>query len=57
MVRKLPTVQFDEREYTMDERLQEFRYLVLEEMPEFVPFNSEKGRRIMEAMENEPTRP
>ena len=57
MARKLPTIQFDEREYTMDERLQEFRYLVLEEMPEFVPFNSEKGGRILEAMENEPTRP
>ena len=50
MVRTLPTF----REYTVDRRLREFRKMVFGEMPEFIPFDSEKGRELMAEMRKGP---
>jgi hypothetical protein len=36
--------------YTVDWRLREFRRLVFGEMPEFIPFDSKKGRELREEM-------
>jgi len=36
--------------YTVDRRLKEFRRLVFGETPEFVPFDSDKGRELMTEM-------
>lgn len=51
MARKLPTFSVDGKEWTLDTRLQEFRFVVLGKMPEFVPFNSPKGLELMELYE------
>ena len=50
MVRTLPTF----RGYTVDRRLREFRKMVFGEMPEFIPFDSEKGRELMAEMRKGP---
>jgi len=47
---KLKTFERDGKTWTVDPRLREFRHLVFGEMPEFVPFESEEGRELMEAM-------
>lgn len=49
MARKLPTVVVDGKEWTVDGRLEEFRSFVLGKMPEFVPFNCDKGLRLFRA--------
>jgi hypothetical protein len=36
--------------YTGDWRLREFRKMVFGEMPEFIPFDSNKGRELREEM-------
>jgi len=60
MPRTLPTIRFQGDEYFVDERLGEFR---TETPPirliEFIPFDSEKGRRIVKALERRsgPRRP
>ena len=46
MVRRLPEF----RGYTVDVRLREFRRMVLGETPEFIPFDSEKGRELTAEM-------
>ena len=33
--------------YTVDERLREFRKIEMNKMPEWVPFESAKGRRLL----------
>ena len=38
--------------YTVDRRLKEFRRLVFGETPEFVAFDSDKGRELMTEMRN-----
>jgi hypothetical protein len=42
--------------YTIDRRLREFRRIVFGEMPEFVPFDSEKGKELMAEMRKRPCR-
>jgi len=42
--------------YTIDRRLREFRRIVLGEMPEFVPFDSEKGKELVAEMRQRPCR-
>lgn len=42
MIRQLPIF----KGYTVDMRLQEFRKIPLDELPEFVPFLSDKGARL-----------
>jgi len=42
MIRVLPTF----KGYTVDLRLQEFRKVPLNKLPEFVPFLSDKGARL-----------
>ncbi len=49
MEKKLPTIVFRRKEWTVDERLQEFRFMVLGRMPEFVPFDSEEGLQLLMA--------
>ena len=48
--RKLPTFEYLGKVWTADERLQEFRHIVFGEMPEFVPFGSEKGILLLKAL-------
>ena len=52
MVHRLPEF----RGYTIDHRLREFRRLVFGEMPEFIPFQSEKGRELTAEMRKRPCR-
>lgn len=42
MIRVLPVFNG----YTVDMRLQEFRKIELDKLPEFIPFLSEKGARL-----------
>jgi hypothetical protein len=42
MIRRLPVF----KGYTVDMRLQEFRKIPLNKLPEFVPFLSDKGARL-----------
>jgi hypothetical protein len=42
MIRILPVF----KGYTVDMRLQEFRKVLLNDLPEFVPFLSDKGARL-----------
>ncbi|MGD0318071.1 MAG: hypothetical protein ABSB56_00015 [Nitrososphaerales archaeon] len=42
--------------YTVDRRLREFRRMVFAEMPEFIPFQSEKGRELTAEMRKRPCR-
>jgi len=46
MLRKLPEFEG----FTVDRRLKEFRRLVFGETPEFIPFDSEKGRDLKAEM-------
>lgn len=39
--------------YTVDRRLREFRRIVFGEMPEFVPFESVRGKELMAEMRKE----
>ena len=48
-MKRLPTF----RGYTVDRRLCEFRKLVSGQMPEFIPFESAKGQRLLRAMRRE----
>lgn len=38
--------------WTVDERLGEFRHIVYGEIPEFVPFDSDLGLRLLRAYED-----
>ena len=49
MARRLPTVVVGGKEWTVDERLEEFRFVVFGKMPEFVPFESDKGLTLLRA--------
>ncbi len=42
MIRRLPVF----KSYTVDMRLQEFRKVPLNDLPEFVPFLSDKGAQL-----------
>ena len=48
-MKRLPTF----RGYTVDRRLSEFRKLVYGRLPEFIPFESPKGQRLLRAMGRE----
>ena len=43
MIRILPIF----RGFTVDMRLQEFRKISLNKLPEFIPFTSDKGARLL----------
>ncbi len=43
MIRILPKF----KGYTVDMRLQEFRKISLNQLPEFIPFTSDKGARLL----------
>lgn len=43
MIRILPTF----KGYTVDMRLQEFRKIKMNQLPEFIPFTSDKGARLL----------
>jgi hypothetical protein len=45
----LPTFVYEGKIYTVDDRLREFRHIVYGEIPEYVPFDSPKGRRMLKA--------
>jgi len=51
--RKLDTVHYQGKEYVIDERLREFRFMEFGKLPEFVPFDSPKGREIMRHLRGE----
>lgn len=44
---RLPTLKRGNKVWTIDKRLKEFRFMVYGRIPEFVPFDSEKGLRLM----------
>lgn len=48
MARKLPSFEYGGKLWTVDPRLKEFRFIVHGEMPEFVPFDSDKGMKLLE---------
>lgn len=43
MIRILPIF----KGYTVDMRLQEFRKIKMNQLPEFIPFTSDKGARLL----------
>ena len=45
----LPSFNYEGINYTVDQRLQQFRSMVMGKMPEFVSFDSEKGKKMMTA--------
>lgn len=47
--RKLQTFECKGKTWTVDPRLQEFRFLQYGEMPEYVPFDSEEGSELLKA--------
>jgi hypothetical protein len=47
MMITLPTIRYRGKEYTVDERLQEFRHIKFGEPLEFIPFASKKGSALM----------
>lgn len=47
MVRRLPTFEYQGKTWTIDERLGELRHLVYGEMPQFVPFDSDLGLKLL----------
>ncbi len=49
MVRKLPTFEYQGKNWTMDERLGEFRHLVYGELPQFIPFDNDLGSKLLRA--------
>jgi len=46
--RRLPAFTYQGKVWTVDERLGEFRHIVLGEIPEFVPFDSQLGTELMD---------
>ena len=44
---RLPTVRFGKKNYTIDPRLKEFRFVKYGEKMEFIPFDSIKGQKIL----------
>jgi hypothetical protein len=50
--RKLDTVNYQGKKYVVDERLREFRSMEFGKLPEFVSFDSPKGREIMKHLRN-----
>jgi hypothetical protein len=50
--RRLNTVDYQGKKYVVDERLREFRFMEFGKLPEFVPFDSPKGREIMKHLRN-----
>ena len=46
---RLPSFVYKGEEWTVDLRLREIRHLVLGETPEFVPFESRRGRELLRA--------
>ena len=47
--RRLPAFDYEGESFTVDFRLRELRHLVLGETPEFVPFESKRGRELLRA--------
>ena len=46
---RLDSFQYEGKEWTVDLRLKEFRYMKLGETPLFVPFESENGQKMMKS--------
>ena len=47
--RRLPTFVYRGEEWTIDPHLREIRHLIYGETPEFVPFESRRGRELLRA--------
>jgi len=47
MLRELPKIKYKGKLYYIDKRLQELRYMIYGHLPEFIPINSKKGKRIL----------
>lgn len=43
----LTQIKYKNKVYTVDYRLKEFRFIEYREMPEFIPFNSELGIKLL----------
>jgi hypothetical protein len=47
---RLPTMRFGMKEYTVDPRLREFRFVEYGKKMEFIPFGSDKGRKMIKKL-------
>jgi len=47
---KLMTMRFGKKEYTIDPRLREFRFIQYGKRMEFIPFSSEKGKKMIKKL-------
>lgn len=47
---KLQTMRFGKKEYTIDPRLREFRFIQYGKKMEFIPFGSEKGKKMIKKL-------
>lgn len=47
---RLDSFMLGGKEWTVDPRLREFRHIVYGELPELVPFDSEEGEELMQAL-------
>lgn len=46
----LATIKFGRKEYTIDPRLREFRFIQYGKKMEFIPFNSIKGKKMIKKL-------
>jgi hypothetical protein len=49
--RRLEAFVFEGKVWTVDPRLREFRFLEYGKLPEFVPFDSERGAELLRALD------
>lgn len=49
-MRTLATIKFGRKEYTIDPRLREFRFIQYGKKMEFIPFNSIKGKKMIKKL-------
>lgn len=47
---RLATAKFGRKEYTIDPRLKEFRFIRYGKPMEFIPFSSEKGKKMIKKL-------
>jgi len=46
----LKSVKYKDKIYTVDYRLKEFRFIEYGKMPEFIPFDSELGIKLLDTI-------
>ena len=49
-MKQLSSMRFGKKEYTIDPRLREFRFIQYGKKMEFIPFSSEKGKKMIKKL-------